>query len=86
MTSYHVSLFKYILISVCETGLNNLVELPGPLLNEYIFVPENHPANKRHGGVGLFYRNSLHIIVRNDLSFDKSVVIELKFGLVSKPC
>ena len=73
------SLFKYVLISICETGLNDSVELPEPLLNEYIFVPANNPANKRHGGEGLFYRNSLPVIVRNDLSFDESVVIDLKF-------
>ena len=64
----HNSLFKYDLISICETGLN-----------DYIFVSANNPANKRHGSVGLFYRNSLPIIVRNDLSFDESIVIELKF-------
>ena len=33
-----------------------------------------------HGGVGLFYKNSLPIVVRQDLSFSESVVIELKFG------
>ena len=43
-------------------------------------MPANNPANRRHGGVGLFYINSLHIIVRNYLSFDESTVIELKFG------
>ena len=80
LSEAHNSLFKYDLISICETGLNDSVELPEPLLNEYIFVPTNNPANKRHGGVGLFYRNSLPIIVRNDLSFDESIVIELKFG------
>ena len=43
-------------------------------------MPANNPASKRHGGVGHFYRNSLPIIVRNDLSFDESIVVELKFG------
>ena len=33
-----------------------------------------------HGGVGLFYKNSLPIKIRNDLSFDESIVIELNFG------
>ena len=36
--------------------------------------------NTRNGGVGLFYKNSLPVIVRNDLSFDESIVVELKFG------
>ena len=29
---------------------------------------------------GFFYKNSLPVIVRNDLSFDESIVVELKFG------
>ena len=76
----HNSLFNYDLISICETSLNDSVELPETLINDYTFVPANNPANGRHGGVGLFFKNSLPIIVRNDLSFDESIVIELKFG------
>ena len=53
-------------------------------LNEYTFVSATNPANKRHGGVGLFYKNSLPITVRNDLSFDESIVVELKFGRKKK--
>ena len=74
----HNSFFNYDLISICETSLNNSVELPE--LNEYIFVPVNNPANTKRGGVGLFYKNSLPIVVRNDLPFDESIVVELKFG------
>ena len=29
------------LISICETSLNDSVELPEPLLNAYTFVPAN---------------------------------------------
>ena len=76
----HNSFFNYDLISICETSLNDSVELPEPLLNEYTFVSANNPANNRHGGVGLFYKNSLPLVVRNDLSFDESIVVELKFG------
>ena len=76
----HNSLFQYELISICEISLNDRVELPEPLLNEYTFVAANNPANRRHGGVGFFYRNSLPVVVRNDLSFDESIVVELKFG------
>ena len=43
-------------------------------------LPANNPANTRNVGVGLFYKNSLPVIVRNDLSFDESIVVELKFG------
>ena len=55
------------------------VELPETLLNDYTFVPSNHPPNTRSGGIKLFFKNSL-TVVRNYLSFDESIVIELKFG------
>ena len=74
----HNSIFNYDLISICETSLNDSVELPNNLLNDYIFIPANNPANSRNGGVGLFYKNSLPVIVRNDLSFGESIVVELK--------
>ena len=76
----HNTLFDYDLISICETSLNDSVELPETLINDYTFLSANNPANGRHGGVGLFFKNSLPIIVRNDLTFDESIVIELKFG------
>ena len=76
----HNSTFNYDLISICETSLNDSVELPDTLLNDYIFVPANNPADIRNGGVGLFFKNSLPVIVRTDLSFDESIVVEVKFG------
>ena len=76
----HNTLFNYDLIYICETSLNDSVELPDTLLDDYTFLPANNPANVRHGGVGLLFKNSLPVIVRNDLSFDESIVIELKFG------
>ena len=76
----HNSIFNYDLISICETSLNDSVELPDTLLNDYTFVPANNPANIRNDGVGLFFKNSLPVIIRTDLSFDKSIVVELKFG------
>ena len=75
----HNSIFNYDLISICETSLNDLVELPLTLINDYTFVSANNPANTRHGGVGLFYKTSLPVIVRNDLSFDETIVIQLNF-------
>ena len=74
----HNALFNYDLISICETSLNDSV--PETLINDYTFVPANNPSNFRHGGVGLFFKNSLPVIVRDDLSFDESIVIEIKFG------
>ena len=76
----HNSIFNYDMISICERSLNGSVVLPGSLLNLFTFVPANNPANTRHGGVGLFYKNSLPVIIRNDLSFNESIGIELKFG------
>ena len=73
------SFFIYDLISVSESSLSDSVELPLPLLNEYTFLPANNPTNTRRGGVGLFYRNSIPVVVRNSLSFDESIVVELKF-------
>ena len=43
-------------------------------------MPANNPANTRHGGVVLFFKNSIPVIVRNDLSIDEARVVELKFG------
>ena len=79
MEAHNVS-FKYDITSICEASLNDSVELPETLLNNYTLVSANNPANTRHGGVGLFYKNSLPVIVRNDLSFDESIALELNFG------
>ena len=76
----HNSLFNYDLISLCEVSLNNTVEIPDPLLESYTFISKNNPAKTRHGGVGLFYKNSLPLLVRTDLGFHESLVIELNFG------
>ena len=76
----HNSIFNYDFISICETSLNDSVELPVTLLDEYVFVPANNSANTRHGGVGLFYKTSLPVIVRNDLSFNESIVVEFNFA------
>ena len=76
----HNAIFDYDLISVCETNLNDSIEIPDPLLPDYNFISANHPGNVTHGGVGLFHKNSLPVIHRKDLSFDECIVIELKFG------
>ena len=76
----HNVTFEYDLISICETSLNDSVELPKTLLKDYTFVSAINPSNTGHGGVRIFYKNSLPVIVRNDLSFDQSIVLELNFG------
>ena len=62
----HNSIFNYDLISICETSLNDSVELPETLINDYTFVPANHPANTRRGRVGLFLKkfSSRHSLTR----------------------
>ena len=74
------SIFNYDLISICETSLNDSIKLSGILLNNYTFVSSQNPTHTRHGGVGLFFKNSLPIKIRNDLSFEESIVAELNFG------
>ena len=74
------SIFNYDLISLCETSLNNSTEIPDQLLNDYTFIPANHPGDVSHGRVGLFYKTSLPLKPRNDLAFDESIIVELKFG------
>ena len=76
----HNSIFDYDLISICETSLDDTIEIPEVLIEDYAFVNFNNPNNTKHGGVGLFYKNNLPIKVRNDLSFDESIVVELRFG------
>ncbi len=71
---------KYDIISLCETSLNDETVVPTDAIPGYVFHPLNHPSGERHGGVGIFYKESLPLRVRDDLSFDECLVIELKFG------
>ena len=73
----HNSIFKYDIISLCETSLNNEVVVPENSLPGYIFHPLNNPDGSRNGGVGIFYRETLPLRVREDLSFDECLVTEL---------
>ena len=40
----------------------------------------NNRSNTRNGGVGLFCKNDLPIKIRDDLSFDESIVVEIVIG------
>ena len=44
----HNSIFNYDLISLCESSLNDSVELPDPFLENYTFVSCNNPNNTKH--------------------------------------
>ena len=48
----HNAIFDYDLISINDTSLNDTVELPETLLDDYTFVHANNTANTRHGGGG----------------------------------
>ena len=67
------------LISLCETSLNDQVVLPDDYLNdEYNFISANKPDNTKNGGVGLFLQKNASNKIRTDLSFDESIVVEIK--------
>ena len=52
----HNSFHNYDLISICETSLDDTVELPDVMLENYNFVSCSNPSNTRRGRVGLFYK------------------------------
>ena len=73
----HNALHKYDIISICETSLNDTVLIPEKMLENYKFISCNNPNNIKHGGVGLFYKDSLAIKIRDDISFDETLVVEI---------
>ena len=79
MIEAHNSLYNYDIISLCETSLNDDSTAQVPTIEGYTYEPGNHPNNVSHGGVGIYYKDSLPVVVRRDLSFDECIVLELKF-------
>ncbi len=63
----HNCIFDYDIISLCETGLNSSNESSVPKIEGYTFLSANHPDDVAHGGVGVFYKDSLPIVLRDDL-------------------
>ena len=47
------------------------------MLESYTFLACNNPKNVKHEGVGLFYKDSLAIKMRDDIAFDETLVIEI---------
>ena len=76
----HNSIFKYDIISLCETSLNEATKVPENILKGYHFFSSNHPSGEKKGGVGIFYKESLPLKIRHDLSFEECIVSELIFG------
>ena len=76
----HNSIFNYDIISLCETSLNHASKVPANILKGYHFFSLNHPSGDKKGGVGIFYKETLPLKIRDDLSFEECMVTELKFG------
>ena len=74
------AIFNYDIISLCETSLNDTIEVPENILPGFKYHPCNHPDGNKSGGVGIFYKESLPIRIRDDLSFEECIVSELIFG------
>ena len=72
--------YNYDIISLCETSLNATIEVTENILPGYKFYPCYHPDGNRSGGVGIFYKESLPLNIRHDLSFEECIVSELSFG------
>ena len=73
----HNTEHNYDIISLCETSLDDKVEVPE--MPGYKFHSCNHPDGNRSGGVGIFYKESLPLKIREDLSFNESIVCEIIF-------
>ena len=76
----HNSSFKYDIISLCETSLNETTKLPENILKGYNFYSLDHPSGEKKGGIGMFYKETLPLKIRLDLSFEECLVSELNFG------
>ena len=76
----HNTLFNYDIISLCETSLNDEMQVPEKAIPGYKYQPLNHPSGNKKGGVGIFYKDTLPLRIRSDLSFNECLVTELIFG------
>ena len=72
------AIHDYDLISLCETSLGPNDSVPVNLIPGYQYYGCNHPSGDKKGGVGVFYKESLPIKFREDLSFDECIVAELR--------
>ena len=79
LEAHNVS-YNYDIISLCETSLNEDVRVPENILPGYKFYSCDFPGGTRSGGVGIFYKETLPLRIRHDLSFDECIVSELIFG------
>ena len=80
----HNTIFKYDIISLCETSLNDATKVPANILEGYQFFSLNHPSGDKKGGVGIFYKEFLPLKIRHDLSFQECIVTVLYRNLIHK--
>ena len=67
----HNANHNYDIISLCETSLNDAIEVPENILPGYKFHSCNHPDGDRNGGVGIFYKETLPLeCIVSELVFD----------------
>ena len=71
------AIYNYDIISLSETSLNEESEIPTPLMEGYKFEHLDHLSGDKHGGVGIFYKETLPLKIRNDLCFDECLVCEI---------
>jgi len=62
------SIYKYDLISVVETHLDDSDDESRLQLDGYSFIKSNHPLNVKRGGVALYVKDSIPMNQRYDLS------------------
>ena len=75
-----ITLFIIMILFPCETSLSVNEVVPANILPGYHYHACNHPSSEKKGGVGIYYKDSLPIIIRDYLSFDECIVVELRFG------
>ena len=76
----HNAIHNYDIISLCETSLNDTTDVSDIDLPGYKFHSCNNPEGDSNGGVGILYKETLSLRIRQDLSFDECIVSELIFG------
>lgn len=64
------SIFNYNIISMCKTSLD---EFTTPGNN---FLPWNNPDGSPTGGVGIFFKEHLPLLISTDRSFDECLSIQ----------
>ena len=55
-----VAMYKFDIICISETFLNNAYEDNDLNLNGYSFLRADHPSNAKGGGVCIYYRETWH--------------------------